>query len=351
MQSVFAAVLLFLTTIFGGHHTVTVHVAPNQAHTTSTSATAAVFNAAVAGSQTPAAAVASTPPHQPRAVTQASAPSPVQDPITPAPTAVLAASLPAAGFVTQDELAAQLQIAENNLRSLIYANTNGGAVSQVGEGQYASGGIINEIAAINKIDQLNGTTLNNVTVNGISGITASSLPPIDLTSRVTGILPIGSGGTGTSTAPGPNKLLLSDSNGNWGYAATSSLGMSGSGVSLTGTAGEVTYFNGTNAAVGTTSLFISTTGSVGIGTTSPTALLTIDAPSVNGSILRLSNASTGGHVFDLLSTGSGNTGGAGRLDIFDRTSGLARLSIASNGNVGVGTTSPFTTLSVLETAS
>jgi hypothetical protein len=48
---------------------------------------------------------------------------------------VLAASLPAAGYVTQDELAAQLQIAENNLRSLIYANTNGGAGSQAREGQ------------------------------------------------------------------------------------------------------------------------------------------------------------------------------------------------------------------------
>ena len=67
---------------------------------------------------------------------------------------------------------------------------------------------------------------------------------------------------------------------------------------------------------------------VGIGTTSPSALLTLDSLSATGTILRISNSSTGAHVFDLLSTGSGNTNGAGRLDIFDSTAGLARLSIA-----------------------
>ena len=75
--------------------------------------------------------------------------------------------------------------------------------------------------------------------------------------------------------------------------------------------------------------------------------MTIDSTSTAGTILRLSNGSPGGHVFDLLSTGSGNTGGAGRLDIFDKTVGLARLSIAASGNVGVGTTSPTHPLDVL----
>ena len=89
-----------------------------------------------------------------------------------------------------------------------------------------------------------------------------------------------------------------------------------------------------------------TAGNLGVGTTSPSALLTIDSTSTLGSIIRLSNADTGGHIYDLLSTGSGNTGGAGRLDFFDKTAGLARLSIAANGNVGIGTTSPFATFSV-----
>jgi hypothetical protein len=94
----------------------------------------------------------------------------------PAPTNVLTASLPGANYITQDVLTAQVQIAINNLRSSIYSNTTGGSGSQVGQGQYASGGITNNIALASKIDQLNGTTLNNVIVNGMSGITAASIP-------------------------------------------------------------------------------------------------------------------------------------------------------------------------------
>ena len=62
--------------------------------------------------------------------------------------------------------------------------------------------------------------------------------------------------------------------------------------------------------------------------------------------MRVSNSSPGGHIYDWLSTGSGNTGGAGRLDLFDFTAGAPRLSITSTGNVGVGTTSPSATFAV-----
>jgi lysophospholipase L1-like esterase len=89
-----------------------------------------------------------------------------------------------------------------------------------------------------------------------------------------------------------------------------------------------------------------TSGTVSIGTTTALALLTIDSTSTLGSIIRLSNASTGGHIYDLLSTGSANTNGAGRLDIFDYTAGAARLSITSSGYVGIGTTSPMANFAV-----
>jgi lysophospholipase L1-like esterase len=85
---------------------------------------------------------------------------------------------------------------------------------------------------------------------------------------------------------------------------------------------------------------------LGIGTTSPTAILTLDSSSPNGTIMRVSNSSAGGHIFDWLSTGSANTGGAGRLDLYDFTAGEPRLSVAANGNVGVGTTSPFANFAV-----
>jgi len=72
--------------------------------------------------------------------------------------------------VTQDELTAQLQEATNSLRSLLYQNES------APNSLPASGGYTNEIALTSDIDQLNGTALNNVIVNGVSGLTASEIP-------------------------------------------------------------------------------------------------------------------------------------------------------------------------------
>ena len=87
-------------------------------------------------------------------------------------------------------------------------------------------------------------------------------------------------------------------------------------------------------------------GNVGIGTTTPAKPLTIDSTSASGTAIRLSNSATGGHVFDLVSTGPNNTGGAGRLDVFDVISGLARLSVQNSGNIGIGTTTPGSIFSI-----
>ena len=106
-------------------------------------------------------------------------------------------------------------------------------------------------------------------------------------------------------------------------------------------AGSILFGNGASALATSRNLYWDNTdGRLGIGTTSPTATLTLNSSSPNGTIMRVSNSSTGGHIYDWLSTGSGNTGGAGRLDLFDYTEGGARLSVASNGNVGVSSTSP-----------
>jgi hypothetical protein len=85
---------------------------------------------------------------------------------------------------------------------------------------------------------------------------------------------------------------------------------------------------------------------VGIGTSSPSSLLTLESALNSGTTLRLSNSDTGGHIWDFLSTGSVNAGGAGRLDILDATAGAARLSISSSGNVGIGTTTPGSIFSI-----
>jgi hypothetical protein len=156
-----------------------------------------------------------------------------------------------------------------------------------------------------RIDNLANVTISNATMTGISGI-------IDLL---------------TAAAATITNLIVTTIQ----------------GTSATFTNATTTNSTTTNLAVTGRSYFAS---NVGIGTSSPTAILTLDSSSATGTILRVSNSSAGGHIYDWLSTGSGNTNGAGRLDIYDLTAGLPRFSITPNGNVGVGTTSPFTKLAL-----
>ncbi len=181
----------------------------------------------------------------------------------------------------------------------------------------------------------NVTVSGNVSVGGLSGILRAvegviTSTLVNLSSDVTGVLGIINGGTGISSAPGYGQVLVGNALGGYTLMSTSSLGIAGASSQWT-IGGSNIYFN---------------TGNIGIGTTSPSGLLTLDSSSATGTILRMSNTSVGGHVYDFLETGSANTGGAGRLDFFDNTVGAARLSIAANGNVGVGTTSPFTNFGV-----
>jgi hypothetical protein len=74
------------------------------------------------------------------------------------------------GVVTQSELQAAINQASNSLRSLIYQQDS------APNSLPASGGYTNNIALSSDIDQLNGTALNNVTVNGVSGLTAANIP-------------------------------------------------------------------------------------------------------------------------------------------------------------------------------
>src|ERR1019366_2887259 len=325
--SAFENVFAQLVALVEPHHTVTVEISPAAMgtwHASGKTASAAAFNSIVATSQPAASPTIVHIDTSPKASTPKTAKTAS---VVVAPSLAKAPQEQLASYVTQTDLTTQLQQLTNKLTSLVYQNVS--APNSV----IATGGITNEIAATNRINQLSGVaitggTITNATVNGISGLTAADIPTLAYLSTSGGSLS-GALGIGTTSpfdlfalngaaylaniAAPPvttNRLYSNSGNLYWagnllGGATTGNWSSDGTNVWRTG-------------------------GNVGIGTTSASALLTIDSNSTAGTILRISNGSTGGHVYDFLETGSANTGGAGRLDFFDTTAGAARLSIAAN---------------------
>jgi lysophospholipase L1-like esterase len=269
----------------------------------------------------------------------------------PAIASLVQAPSTSGGYVTESEFAAGLSALNGSLHQLIANNSfEASAAPPLG------GGAPNTIAAASAIDQLSGVTITN------ANLTASEIPTDIVASNylplsggtLTGTLNVQTinasstilSGFSTTNATTTNLFAQTASIGSLSLSSPLSVANGGTGWASIGS-GYVPFGNGASALATSSKLYWDNAdGRLGIGTSSPTAILTLDSSSPNGTIMRVSNSSPGGHIYDWLSTGSGNSGGAGRLDLYDFTVGAPRLSIASNGNVGVGTTSPSANFAV-----
>ncbi|HKO61474.1 MAG TPA: tail fiber domain-containing protein [Pyrinomonadaceae bacterium] len=115
----------------------------------------------------------------------------------------------------------------------------------------------------------------------------------------------------------------------------------------------------------TSSLDISATGNVGVGTASPDYKLEVVGGTYNNTFgvvsddgvgpgVTIKNTGASGREYNIISTGTTANPGAGFFAVFDQTTGGVagyRMVINSAGNVGIGTVAPTDKLSVNGTAS
>jgi hypothetical protein len=218
-------------------------------------------------------AVAATPaPVISASTNPATASAPISNPTAEDSAAISPNTL---GGISKGYVDDQIQALRNSLTSEIFKYTSTQFPDSPGVSQSTA-----NLAVSQRIDQLANVSLSNITVHGVSGLTAADLPTgitgnylplsggaltggltvsgiastsnlvvsnsfsfgtltgilksvagvvsatlVNLASDVTGVLGIANGGTGTSTAPTYGKMLVGNASGGYDLAATSTLGI------------------------------------------------------------------------------------------------------------------------------
>jgi hypothetical protein len=199
-----------------------------------------------------------------------------------------------------------------------------------------------------------GATDLAITSGGFVGIgTTSPATPLDVATTVHPIARLAS----SSTIGSWLQIQNSSTGGRfWNFVSTGSGNGEGAGKLLVGNSAGV-------GLGGPLSLGLDQAGNVGVGTFAPVARLDVTAQNDARNVFRaqsnstvgtwasIQNTSTGGRIWQIISSGSANGGGAGNLLIGESASVLTTanslVSVQPDGDVGIGTLTPSTRLDVV----
>ena len=188
-----------------------------------------------------------------------------------------------------------------------------------------------------------GFTFKTVTgfLKATAGVVATAL--IDLAADVTGILPVANGGTGWAAIQ----------SGTIPYGNGSSAFATSSAFTFDGTKLVATYASTTALTTSGSTYLATSAGNVGIGTTSPSAKLSVEGGNVLiGNAQAYQMRQSNGTAINALGMTSSNhlqliAGAAGSVLLYpDGGNDGAGLAVINNGNVGIGTASPNYRLTV-----